>query len=130
MRRWLGPLAALLLVAAAFAVREAYLDRLTSGPGLLAGAVTLALVLAVSRSREASHRLWIEEGVLHVDDGVTRQRVDLTSSDTIVEMLGRPGARRWRVLVIRRGGPPLTVDRTMVDPVRFVEALRAYRPRP
>jgi len=117
------------LVAAGIAVYEAYLDRLTTPPGLAASAVTILLVVIVGRARGAAARVWLEQGVLHVEEGDSHRRFDLTTPSTKVEMIGRPGARRWKVLFLRKGMAPYELNAGMVDPVPFVEAIRPYRPR-
>jgi len=116
------------LVAAGVAVYEAYLDRLTTPSGLVASATTLLLVVIVGRAHGAAARVWLEQGVLHVDEGDGHRRFDLTSPTTKVEMVGRPGTRRWKVLFLRKGMAPYEIDASIVDPVPFVEAIRPYRP--
>ncbi len=117
------------LVAAGVTVYEAYLDQLTTTPGLVAGAVTLVLVLLVGRAKGSVGHVWLERGVLHVDEGDSRRQFDLTTPDTKVEMVGKPGERRWRVLIFRKGSAPYEVNARLVDPEPFVEALRPWRPR-
>ncbi|HET6937345.1 MAG TPA: hypothetical protein VFI19_02020 [Nocardioides sp.] len=117
------------LVAAAAAVYEAYLDRLTTPSGLVASAVTLVLVIVVGRARSSAGRVWLERGVLHVEEGDSHRRFDLTTPDTKVEMVGRPGSRRWKVLFLRKGMAPYEVNAGLVDPEPFVEAIRPYRPQ-
>jgi hypothetical protein len=116
------------LVAAGVAVYEAYLDRLTTTPGITAGAVTLVLVLIVGRAKGAAAQVWLEQGVLHVDEGDSHRRFDLTSPSTKVEMVGSPGDRRWKVLFLRKGMAPYEITARLVDPVPFVEAIRPWRP--
>ncbi len=116
------------LVAAGVAVYEAYLDRLTTPPGIAASAVTLLLVVIVGRARGSAGRVWLEQGVLHVEEGDSHRRFDLTSPNTKVEMIGQPGARRWKVLFLRKGMAPYEIDASIVDPEPFLEALRPYRP--
>jgi hypothetical protein len=45
-----------------------------------------------------------------------------------VEVVGRPGDRRWKVLFLRKGMAAYEVNARLVDPVPFVEALRPWRP--
>jgi hypothetical protein len=116
------------LVAAGVAVYEAYLDRLTTPPGIAASAVTLLLVVVVGRSQGSAGRVWLERGVLHVEEGDSHRRFDLGSPATKVEMVGRPGSRRWKVLFLRKGMAPYEVDSRLVDPEQFVAALRPWRP--
>jgi hypothetical protein len=116
------------LAAAGFAVYQAYLDRLTSTPGIVAVAVTLVLVVIVGRARGVTARVWLEHGVLHVEDLDSQHRFDLTSPNTKVQMVGEPGKRRWKVLFLRKGMAPFEVDADLVDPDEFVRALRPWRP--
>jgi hypothetical protein len=117
------------LVAAGVAVYQAYLDQMTTTPGIVASAVTLLLVIIVGRSKGSAARVWLEHGVLHVDEGDSHRRFDLTTPNTKVEMIGRPGDRRWKVLFLRKGMPPYEVNARLVDPEPFVEAIRPWRPR-
>jgi hypothetical protein len=117
------------LVAAGAAVYQAYLDQLTTRPGIVASAVTLVLVIVVGRSKGSPGQVWLEHGVLHVDDGDSHRRFDLTTPNTKVEMVGQPGDRRWKVLFLRKGMAPYEVNARLVDPGPFVDALRNWRPR-
>jgi hypothetical protein len=117
------------LVAAAIAVYEAYLDRLTSASGLTASAVTLVLVVVVGRARSSAGQVWLDHGVLHVEEGDSHRRFDLTTPTTRVEMVGRPGSRRWKVLFLRKGMAPYQIDSRLVDPEAFVSTIQPWRPR-
>ena len=117
------------LVAAGIAVYQAYLDKLTTTPGIVASAVTLVLVIVVGRSKGSAGQVWLEHGVLHVDEGDSHRRFDLTTPNTKVEMVGRPGDRRWKVLFLRKGMAPYEVDARLVDPEPFVEAITPWRPQ-
>ncbi len=117
------------LVAAGIAVYEAYLDQLTTTPGILASAVTLLLVIVVGRSNGSAGRVWLEQGVLHVDEGDSHRRFDLSTPHTKVEMVGQPGDRRWKVLFLRKGMAAYEIDARLVDPAPFVDAIRPWRPR-
>ena len=116
------------LVAAGIAVYEAYLDKLTTPPGLAASAVTLLLVIVVGRSKGSAGQVWLEHGVLHIDEGDSHRRFDLTTPNTRVEMVGQPGDRRWKVLFLRKGMAPYEVTARMVEPRAFVEAITPWRP--
>ena len=122
-------LGAAALAAAGVTVYQAYLDQLTSTPGIVAGVVTLFLVVVVGRTRAQGDRVWLEKGVLHVEEGDTHRRFDLTTPDTIVEMVGAPGQRRWKVLIMRKGMAPFEVNAGLVDPEDFLAAVRPWRPR-
>jgi hypothetical protein len=115
------------LVAAGIAIYEAYLDQLTATPGIVASAVTLLLVIVVGRSKGPAGQVWLEQGVVHVDEGDSHRRFDLTTPNTKVEMVGQPGERRWKVLFLRKGMAPYEVTARLVDPEPFVDALRPWR---
>ena len=117
------------LVAAGVAVYEAYLDQLTSTPGIVAGSITLLLVIVVGRSKGSAGQVWLEQGVLHVDEGDSHRRFDLTTANTKVEMVGQPGERRWKVLFLRKGMAPYEINARLVDPEPFVDAIRPWRPK-
>ena len=116
------------LVAAGVAVYEAYLDKLTTTPGIVASAVTLVLVIVVGRSKGSAGQVWLEHGVLHVDEGDSHRRFDLTTPNTKVEMVGQPGDRRWKVLFLRKGMAPYEINAHLVDPEPFVDAITPWRP--
>ena len=116
------------LVAAGIAVYEAYLDKLTTTPGIVASAVTLLLVIVVGRSKGSAGHVWLEHGVLHIDEGDSHRRFDLTSPNTKVEMVGQPGDRRWKVLFLRKGMAPYEITARLVDPEPFVDAIKPWRP--
>ena len=115
------------LVAAGVAVYEAYLDRLASTPGIVASAVTLLLVIVVGRAKGGAGQVWLEQGVLHVEEGDSHRRFDLTTPNTKVEMVGSPGERRWKVLFLRKGMAPYEISARLVDPEQFVDAIRPWR---
>ncbi len=117
------------LGAAGVAVYQAYLDKLTTTPGLVASAVTLLLVIVVGRSKGSAGHVWLEQGVLHVDEGDSHRRFDLTTPNTKVEMVGQPGERRWKVLFLRKGMAPYEITPRLVDPDAFVDTIRPWRPR-
>ena len=117
------------LVAAGIAVYEAYLDQLTTTPGIVASAVTLLLVIVVGRSKGSAGQVWLEHGVLHVDEGDSHRRFDLTTPNTKVEMVGQPGDRRWKVLFLRKGMAPYEINARLVDPEPFVDAIQPWRPK-
>jgi hypothetical protein len=116
------------LGAAAAAVYLAYRDELTSGRGLLAVAATVVLAIAVGRTGRGATTVTIEKGIVHVTSARTSERADLTSASTLVELIGEPGARGRKVMLVRKTRGPLTIDDSMVDLDAFVEALRHWRP--
>jgi hypothetical protein len=116
------------LAAAAAAVYLAYRDQLTSGRGLLAAVSTVVLAVAVGRLDRDATTVTIERGIVHVTTARTSERADLTSAATLVELIGRPGERGHKVMLVRKTSGPLSIDDSMVDLDAFVEALRHWRP--
>ena len=53
---------------------------------------------------------------------------DLASTYTAIEVVGKPGSKKWKVQFLRRGMPPVIVDSTMVDGRDFMRILSFYRP--
>ena len=116
------------LCAAAAAVYFAYRDQLTSAPGLLATAATVVLAVAVGRTGRSVTTVTIERGIVHVTSGGTDDRADLTSPTTLVEIIGAPGERNRKVVLVRKTRGPLSIDGSMVDMDAFVDAVRRWRP--
>ena len=116
------------LGAAAAAVYLAYRDELTSAPGVVAAAATVVLAVSVGRMGRNATTVAIERGVVQVTSRGVTERADLTSAATIVELIGQPGGRSSKVILVRKSDKPLTVDDSMVDLGAFVEALRHWRP--
>jgi hypothetical protein len=116
------------LAAAGWAVYLAVGDRLTSGAGLLAVATTVVLAVTVGRMGRDVTTVSIERGIVQVVSGKTTERADLTSTATLVELIGRPGERDRKVMLVRKTRGPLSVVGSMVDLDAFVEALRHWRP--
>lgn len=116
------------LLAAGFTIYQAYLDRLMETPGIVAAIVTLVLVVAVGRTRNDTMEVWLEQGVLHVENDEFHRKFDLATNDTLVQMVGQPGERRWKVLLLRKSRPTFKIDGSLVDPHEFVPVLRQWRP--
>ena len=116
------------LGAAAAAVYLAYRDELTSGPGVVAAAATVVLAVSVSRMGRGATTVAIERGIVQVTSRGTTERADLTSAATLVELIGAPGKRGRKVMLVRKTQGPLTVDDSMVDLDAFVDAVRHWRP--
>jgi hypothetical protein len=66
--------------------------------------------------------------MLLIQQGRTCHQFPLTAVHPPIDVVGRPGERGWKVLIQRRGRGPYVVDRRMVDPVEFTEAIRRFRP--
>lgn len=128
-RRVLGLALLLMLTATGVAGWSAYQEPDVESLTLLGTLATLTLVTWAVRAGSALTTLEVVGGQLHVHQGGRRTTFDLTSAYTPVEVVGRPGRRGWKV-VLGRGTArrPFVVDGGLVDPVRFTEVLRRYRP--
>lgn len=127
VRRTVGVLAMLSVLATAGAAYVAYTDPRPTTLGVAALLLVVSLVLYGVRASSLPTRLAIRAGQLEVTRGSSREVFDLTSRYTRVEVVGAPGHRRWKVLFGRFGRDPFVVDGAMVDPKRFMAALERYR---
>jgi hypothetical protein len=80
------------------------------------------------RAGAPTTRLSVKSGQLEILGGGGRYVFDLASHYTPIEVVGKPGARGWKVLFLRRSMTPYVVDASMVDPEHFMRVLREYRP--
>ncbi|MEX0427265.1 hypothetical protein AB3X52_06515 [Nocardioides sp. DS6] len=111
------------LVLAALAWRQR-----TSTTYELAGlALGLTAILYAVRAGSATATLTVTGGSLEVRRGGSRTVFDLTSAHTGIEVVGRPGGRRWRVVLRRPSLPAYVIDGSMVEPAEFMRVLRYYR---
>jgi hypothetical protein len=128
----LAPLAILVALACAAVVgRMALMKTLTEDVSLAATltGVAFVLLLYALRSSNSSRSVHIDEhGILKVTRGDMNSRFDLTSPSTQLEMVGTPGHRNWRLLIIRRSMSPVVIDSKTVDARSFTEAVRQWRP--
>lgn len=123
-------LTTLLVLAAASAVVllvDAWRERTVFGYELAAIAVALTAITYAVRAGSALATLTVTGGLLEIRRGGSRTSFDLASPDTRLEVVGRPGSRRWKVLFQRRSLAPYVVDASMVDPAEFMRVLRYYR---
>ncbi|WP_139977403.1 hypothetical protein [Nocardioides litoris] len=129
LRRLVGVLVLLSLLATAYAGWRAYDDPTTLTLGVAGTLLVLTLVLYAVRVSASPTRLAIHSGQLEVVRGSSREVFDLTSRFTRFEVVGQPGRRGWKVLLARFGRDPLVIDSSMVDPAGFTAALERHRPR-
>ena len=128
-RRVLGLALLLMLVATGVAGWSAWQEPDVESLTLLGTLATLTLVTWAVRAGSALTTLEVSGGQLHVHQGGRRTTFDLTSPYTPVEVIGRPGRRGWKVVLGRdTARRPFVVDASLVDPARFTEVLRRYRP--
>lgn len=127
-RRALTVVAALLAAGAGVAGYRAWGSQDATDIGV-AGGLTLALLLAWAlRKHTHGAAVSIENGVLRIVQGNSRHLFPLVGTHPPIDILGEPGDRGWKVLIQRRGMPPFVVNRRMVEPGAFTEAIRHFRP--
>jgi hypothetical protein len=116
------------LAASGYLDYGAYLSRDTIEIGI-AGVVTLAtLIIWGVRAGASVTRLTVRNGQLEIIRQGGRQVFDLTSRYTPIEVVGKTGTKKWKVLFLRRGMAPAIVDSTMVDSKEFMKVLGFFRP--
>ncbi|HEY1133366.1 MAG TPA: hypothetical protein VGE77_02220 [Nocardioides sp.] len=127
-----GQITATLLIVAGLLVTAgmAYVayDTRDSADAALAGvAAVLTLVVWAIRAGSAPTTVVIDRGILHITRGTSTSSFDLTNVQLDLEEHGSPGQRSWRLQIHRRSLGPVTIDRSMVDPQKFMDAVRRYR---
>ncbi len=105
----------------------AYDTRDVADAALAGVAAVLTLVVWGVRAGSAPSTVVIDRGVLHITRGTSTSSFDLTNVQLDVEEHGTAGQRGWRLQIHRRSLGPVTIDRSMVDPVAFMQAVRRYR---
>lgn len=127
-RRALTAVAVLLAAGASMAGYRAWQSQEPTDIGV-AGGLLVALLLAWTlRKHTHGAVVSIENGVLRVVQGKSRHLFPLAGTHPPISILGEPRDRRWKVLIQRRGMPPFVVNRRMVEPGAFTEAIRHFRP--
>lgn len=127
-RRALTAVAGLLAVGVGIAGYRAWESHGSTDIGV-AGGLALVLLLAWTlRKHTHGATVSIENGVLRIVQGKSRHLFPLVGTHPPISILGKPGDRGWKVLIQRRGMPPFVVNRRMVEPGAFTEAIRHFRP--
>ena len=127
-RRFMSLLLLVGLALSGYLGYGAYLSRDPVEIGI-AGIVTLTtLVIWAIRAGAGITRLTVRSGQLEIVRQGGRQVFDLTSHYTPIEVVGKPGTKKWKVLFHRRGMAPLVIDRSMVDSKDFMRVLGFFRP--
>jgi hypothetical protein len=116
------------LAATVAAAAWAWQDRSYLSYGIAGTAAALTLIVWATRASASAARLTLHGSELEIMRGGSRSLFDLAQSYTPIEVQGRPGERRWRVLFLRRGMSAYVVDASMVDPHEFMKVLRYFRP--
>lgn len=106
----------------------AWEERTTPTIAVAACLGVITLLLWSGRSTAAPTRMVVENGVLDITRHDTHHMFDLNSSYTPIEVVGTPGRRGWKVLILRRSMAPFVIDSSMVDPHEFTEVLERFRP--
>jgi hypothetical protein len=107
---------------------RAYQSRDTIEMGIAAIVIFATLVIWAIRAGATVTRLTIRSGQLEIVRQGGRVVFDLASTYTPIEVVGRPGSKKWRVAFLRRGMAPVVIDSTMVDGRDFMRVLGFYRP--
>ncbi|MDT9595376.1 hypothetical protein RDV89_19990 [Nocardioides zeae] len=105
----------------------AYRSRDTADLAFAGVAAAVTLVVWAVRASSPPTRVVIDRGTLVISRGQSQSRFDLTNLQLDVEENGTPGRRDWSFVVHRRSLGPVAVDRSMVEPERFMETVRRYR---
>ena len=117
----------MLLVATVFAGAWAYEERTTLALGIAGTLLVATLAVYGIRASAVPAKLRIHAGQLEVVRGRERDVFDLSSRFTRIEEVGTPGRPGWKVRLGRFGRDPLVIDRSMVNPQTFSEALARHR---
>lgn len=126
-RRLLGLVLLVLLVATVLAGAWAYEERTTLALGIAGTLLVATLAVYGVRASAVPTKMRIHAGQLEVVRGRERDVFDLSSRFTRIEEIGTPGRPGWKVRLGRFGRDPLVIDRSMVNPHAFSEALDRHR---
>gem|GEM_PF-5745733 len=127
-KRFLGVILLGWLALTAVAAWWAWQDRTYLSYGLAGTAAVVTAIAWAARAGSSPARLTMHGSELEIVRGGSRAVFDLAASHVPVQMEGRPGDRKWKVLIIRRSMTPFVIDASMVDPVEFTKVVRFYRP--
>lgn len=105
----------------------AYDSRATTDIALAGVAGVLTLVIWAVRAGSGTTRIVVDRGILRIQRGSSSFSFDLTNVQLDVEETAATGARGWSFVIHRRSLGPVVIDRSMVDPERFMTAVRRYR---
>ncbi len=128
VRRLVGLLLLVALAAAGVAGFFAQQDPNQVSIGIAATLGAVAAIIWAVRASSAVTVLTVHHGQLEIMRGGSRHRFDLASQYSAVEVVGKPGDSKWKVLFHRRSMSPFVIDSSMVDPTEFMRVLRYYRP--
>jgi hypothetical protein len=128
-RRALTAVAVLLATGAGVAGHRAWESQGSTDIGITGGLLLFLLLARTLRRHTHGSAVSIEKGVLRIVQGNSRHLFPLAGTHPPISILGEPGDRGWKVLIQRRGMPPFVVNRRMVEPGAFTEAIRHFRRR-
>jgi len=126
-RRLYTLLLAAALVATVVLGLAAWRERTTGSYEFAGLALGLTAILYAVRAGSATATLTVTGGSLEIHRGGSRAAFDLTDQGTRIEVVGRPGGPRWKVILRRRSLPAYVIDGSMVEPAEFMRVLRYYR---
>jgi hypothetical protein len=127
-RRFLSLVLLTGLVASGYLGYLAYQSRDEIQIGIAATVTFATLVIWAIRAGATVTLLTVRRGQLEISRQGGRMVFDLASTYTPIQVIGRPGSKKWKVLFQRRGMTPVVVDSSMVDPQDFMRVLRFFRP--
>jgi len=116
------------LVASGKLGYAAYQSRDSVEIGIAAIVTVATLVIWAIRAGATVTRLTVKRGQLEITRQGGRMVFDLASAYTSIEVLGKPGTKKWKVHLIHQGMVPVTVDSAMVDGREFMRVLGFFRP--
>ncbi|WGL52151.1 hypothetical protein P5P86_19640 [Nocardioides sp. BP30] len=126
--RLLGVLLVLFLALTAAAAVWAWSDRTYLSYGVAGVLAVLTAIVWATRTGASPTRLTLRGSELEIIRNGSRALFDLAGPQTVIEMRGEPGERRWKVLIQRRSMSPYVIDGSMVDPGEMTQVLRYFRP--
>jgi hypothetical protein len=128
VRRFLSLMLLTGLVASGYLGYLAYQSRDNIDIGIAATVALATAVIWAIRAGATVTVLTVRRGQLEISRQGGRMVFDLASTYTDIQVVGRPGSKKWKVLFVRRGMSPVVIDGTMVDPVDFMRVLKFFRP--
>jgi hypothetical protein len=127
-RRFLSLMLIAALIAAGSLGYSAYQSRDTNEIGIAAIATVVAMVIWAIRAGATVTRLTVRRGQLEITRQGGRAVFDLASTYTSIQVVGKPGSKKWKVHLVHSGTPTVVIDSTMVDGRDFMRVIRFFRP--
>jgi hypothetical protein len=127
-RRFLSLMLIAAMIAAGSLGYSAYQSRDTNEIGIAAIATVVAMVIWAIRAGATVTRLTVKRGQLEITRQGGRAVFDLASTYTSIQVVGKPGSKKWKVHLVHSGTPTVVIDSTMVDGRDFMRVIRFFRP--